>query len=68
MSDDTDAYIPIYEVVDGAHAFQAGPGCPRVFIHIPLTGEQIQFLSRNPAAVRACEAKPGSARPGSRSS
>lgn len=54
MSEDTDAYSPLYDVEDGAHSFRAGPGCPRVRFHVPLTGEQIQFLSNNPAAVRAC--------------
>ena len=57
MSDDIDAYSPLYDVENGAHSFQAGPGCPRVRIHLPLTGEQVQFLSSNPAAVRACLAK-----------
>ena len=45
-----------YSIVDGAHSFRTDDGSC-VSIDLPLTGHQVEFLARNPAAVRACLVK-----------
>ncbi|RYC29013.1 hypothetical protein D3273_26220 [Lichenibacterium minor] len=43
-----------YEVVDGKHSFPTDIPGQRVTISMALTGRQLAFLLRNPAAARCC--------------